>query len=59
MARFTIHKVTADYKEPTHFVGCSWIVDTAWDGQDLVDKLRLTRPDLCNFKITSTGYGLG
>jgi hypothetical protein len=63
MARFTLHRVTADFKDTgkpdrwSQFVGESWTCETVWEAQDLVDKLRIKRSDLCNFKITSLGYG--
>jgi hypothetical protein len=58
MAKFTVHRITADYKYSDNtVVGEGWIAESAWHAQDMVDKLRLTRPELYNFKITSTGYG--
>ena len=58
MASFTVHRVTADYRNPDHtVVGEGWIKECAWEAQDLVDKLRATRPELYNFKITSWTYG--
>jgi hypothetical protein len=58
MARFTVHRVTADHKNSDGTaVGEGWLAESAWHAQDIVDKLRATRPELYNFKITSTGYG--
>jgi hypothetical protein len=58
MARFTVHRITADYRySDGTVVGEGWIKECIWEAQDLVDRLRATRPELYNFKITSTGYG--
>ena len=58
MARFILHRVTADYKySDGTAVGEGWICESAWHAQDKVDQLRESRPELYNFKITSTGYG--
>jgi hypothetical protein len=57
MAKFTVHRVTADYKySDGTAVGEGWLAESARHAQDIVDKLRATRPELYNFKITSTGY---
>lgn len=58
MASFTIYRVTADYKYSDGVtVGEGWHCENAWEAQDLIDKLRATRPELCNLKITSLRYG--
>ncbi len=63
MARFTLHRVTADFKDNgesdqfSTIIGESWTCETVWEAQNLIDKLRIKRSDLCNFKITSSGYG--
>lgn len=63
MARLTLHRVTADFKDSREadqfstIIGESWTCETVGEAQDLLDKLRIKRSDLCNFKIISTGYG--
>ena len=58
MASFTIHRVTADFTSPAgDVIGEGWVCESAWHAQDKVDELRATRPELYNFKITSTGFG--
>ena len=58
MASFTVHRITADYRYSDNtVVGEGWIRECVWEAQDLIDKLRATRPELYNFKITSSTYG--